>query len=78
MNLAGADFERHARKRPHAGKCLLDIAHLEQRSRRTGRRVGLGARAHAASVARGSVSTMIVSTPASRSIASASGGAPDR
>ena len=30
MHLARADFERHARQRPHPGKCLLDVAHLEQ------------------------------------------------
>ena len=75
MDLPRADFERHARQRSHARKCLLDIAHFEERRGRVGRRVGLQRRAHAASVARGSALTTIVSTPASRSMASASAGA---
>src|SRR6478672_8110453 len=73
MDLARADVERYARERSHAGKRFLDLAHLEQRSSPRG--LGLQRRAHAASVVRVSGSTTIVSTPASRGIASASGGA---
>ena len=68
VNLAGADVERDAAQRAHAGKALLEVAHLEQRIDRRRRR------AHAASVACESGSTTTVRTPASASIASASGG----
>ena len=52
MDLARAHVERDARERAHAGKRLLDTAHLEQRSRGSvGRSAGLLLRAHAASVA---------------------------
>ena len=65
VDLARADVERNARERAHAGKRFLDLAHLEQRSGPAGRGLSLQRRAHAASVARVSGSTTIVSTPAS-------------
>ena len=71
VNLAGADVERDAAQRAHAGKALLEVAHLEQRGGRRRRR------AHAASVACDSGSTTTVRTPASASMPSASGAAPE-
>src|SRR3984885_8090898 len=51
MDLARTNVKRHTRERAHAGKRLLDIADLEQRSRGSvGRSGGLLLRAHAASV----------------------------
>ncbi len=67
MNLAGADVERDAAQRAHAGKALLEVAHHEQRIDRCRRD------AHAASVACDSGSTTTVRTPASASMPSASG-----